>query len=206
MKTPIFFLVLAGSLALTAKPVSADDSAAPGEGFSASRYEPLWTKSPFAVASAEAVEESPDYILVGFAQVEGVSYASLIERQSQEHFLISTEKPVRGLTLTSITQGHNGSDTYIVMQKDGQPITLKLEQVPVASAPGTVPGEQAASTIPMPSPMTAPLPMPGTGNPSPTAISTRPLIRIHRPQIHLPQMPAQQQQPVQVHPAPPPPQ
>ena len=55
---PLLLLAVAGSAALTAKPAWADDSAAPGDGFSASRYETLWTKSPFAVATAEAVQES----------------------------------------------------------------------------------------------------------------------------------------------------
>jgi hypothetical protein len=197
---------LAAGLALTAQPVRADDPVVPGAGFPASRYEALWTKSPFAVATSEGVaESSPDYMLVGFAQVDGISYASLIERQNQEHFLISSDKPTKGITLTSITRGHDGSDTYAVVKKDGQSITLKLEQ---ASAPAAVPSAPSTNTVAMPGSMTPQIPIPGAGAPFPNAGSTRPFIpaRIHRSTIHLPPPPAQEQQPVQVHPAPPPPQ
>ena len=195
---------LAAVLALTAQPVRADDPVVPGAGFPASRYEALWTKSPFAVATSEVVaESSPDYMLVGFAQVDGISYASLIERQNQEHFLISSDKPTKGITLTSITRGHDGSDTYAVVKKDGQSITLKLEQLPATAA---VPGAPTVN-IPMPGSMTPQILMPGAGVPFPNAGSTRPLIppRVHLPPIHLPPKPAQQEQPVQVQPAPPPP-
>ena len=209
MKRSILILVFATGLMLTAKPVGADDSAAPGAGFPASRYETLWTKSPFSVATAEAAQESPDYSLVGIAQFDGVSYASLIERQNQEHFLISTDKPTRGITLSSITRGKDGSDTTAIVQKDGQPLTLKLEQAPVVPMAVMNPGMPPVPNIQMPMPgVVAPqIPMPGSGGP-PTTPSTRPMIRFHRSPIHLPPPPAQQQtqQPVQAHPATPPPQ
>jgi len=188
------FLLLATGLALTAPSARADDPTVPGEGFSASRYEALWTKSPFAVATSEATgESSPDYFLVGIANVDGISYASVIERQSQEHFLISTDQTTRGLKLTSITRGHDGSDTYAVVQKGGQSITLKLEQPPAAPAtPGAPP---LTNTAVMPGVLTPQIPMPGAGLPS--AGSVRPLsARFHRPPIHLPPPPTQQQQPV----------
>jgi len=197
-------LVLAASTALATPLLRADDSPLPDAGFSASRYEDLWTKSPFAVATPEAggVEASPDYLLVGIANAEGTSYASLIERQSQEHFLVSTDKPARGLTLVSITRGHNGSDTLAVFQKNGQTITLKLEQQAVAAAtPGAPPGAMPQQ-IPMPGSGSAPgsgiitpqIPMPGSGASSPEG--RPPIIRFHRPPIHLPPPPGQTQQPV----------
>jgi hypothetical protein len=185
-------LILAAGLALTAPPVRADDPVVPGGGFPASRYEALWTKSPFAVATVEEDEgpESPDYSLVGITtNIEGISYASVIEKQKNEHFLISTDKATRGMTLTSITIGHNGSDTYAIVQKDGQPITLKLEQgPPMATANSNMP----PVNISPPGGIASPLPMPGTGN-FPGG-STRPYPRFHRPAIHLPFQPGQQQQ------------
>ena len=182
---------LAAELALTAQPVRADDPAVPGGGFPASRYEALWTKSPFAVATSEAsAETSPDYLLVGIANVDGISYASMVETKTpQEHFLISTDKATRGLTLTSITRNHD--DTYAVVQKDGQSITLKLEQAPPATpaAPGTPP----VNTVVTPGVIIPQIPMPGAG--LPTAGSPRPFIHFRHPIIHLPTPPAQPQQP-----------
>jgi len=180
-------LALAAVLALAAQPGRAGDPAVPGTGFSASRYEALWTKSPFAVATSEAVQESPDYLLVGVAKVDGISYASVIERQNQEHFLISSDKPARGLTLTTITRSPDSSDTYAVMQKDGQSITLKLEQAPALAG---VPG---APNTPMPGIITPQIAMPGAAPSFPNM--GRPFnARYHHPLIHLPPPPAPAQQ------------
>jgi hypothetical protein len=150
----------------------------------------------------EAVDSSPDYLLVGFANVEGVSYASLIDVHNQDHFLISTDKPVKGLTLTSITVGHNGADTYAKAQKDGQLITLKLEQAPAMAAAAS-PNQPGA--LPMPGLMTPQITMPGAENSYNR--SARPFIpRVRRPPISVPPMPAPTQpQPVSAHPTPPPP-
>jgi hypothetical protein len=194
------FLIVTAALALTAPPIRADDSAVPGAGFPASRYEVLWTKSPFAVATAEAAAVSPDYSLVGISNIEGVSYAGLIDKQKNEHFLVSTDKPTRGMTLTSITVGHNGSDTLAVVQKDGELITLKLEQAPgMAAAPNP---NAPPINIPMPNITTPPLPMPGALAPYPGQGVTRPFARFHRPLINLPPRPGQQQQLLQIQPAP----
>jgi len=194
-----FLLALAAGLALTAQPVRADDPAVPGGGFPASRYEALWTKSPFAVATSEAGPESPDYSLVGIANVDGISYASLIDAHNQEHFLISSDKPNRGLTLTSITRNHD--DTYAAVQKDGQSITLKLEQPPPTAA---VAGAPPTNTVGMPGVITQQIPMPGAASSFPNMGSGYPTPRFRRPLIHLPPPPAQQPQPapVQAQPAP----
>jgi hypothetical protein len=181
------FFILAAGLALAAQPVRADDPAMPDAGFPALRYEALWTKSPFAVATPDAAPDSPDYSLVGVAEIDGVSYASLIEKQNNKHFLIATDKSVGGLMLTSITRNPNGSDTYAVVQKDGQTITLKLEQA-TAAAPGAQPFNPASMP---PGMMPQQLQMPGTNpnfNPS-----GRPFpARFRRPLIHLPLQPRQQ--------------
>jgi len=198
------FFALAAGLALAARPVRADDPAVPGAGFSASRYQVLWTKSPFAVATAEANEDtSPDYLLYGIANVDGITYASVVDAHSQEHFLISTDKAIRGLTLSTITRSSDGSETYANVLKDGQTITLKLQQASVTAA---VPG--APTNMTMPGVMTPQITMPGANFPGSGA--TRPFIpRFRRPLIHLPPPPNQQQQPApaaQPAPSPTPPQ
>jgi hypothetical protein len=208
MKTTVLSIILAAGLAPAAQPVRADNpaapaaqpvpadnSAVPNAAFSASRYEDLWTKSPFAVATSEAGPESPDYMLVGIANVDGISYACLIDAHNQEHFLISSDKPNRGLTLTSITRNHD--DTYAAVQKDGESITLKLQQPPPMAA---APGAPSANTVVMPGGMTPQLPMPGANLSIPG--SGRPPTRFRRPLIHLPPPPPQQQQPAPAQPAP----
>jgi hypothetical protein len=201
-------LIFAAILILIAPLVRADGLASaapavPAAGFPAARYETLWTKSPFAVATSETVgEESPDYFLVGIANLEGISYASVIERQNQEHFLISTDKANRGLTLKSINRSQDGAGTFAEVLKDGQTLTLKLEQPP-AGVPG-VPGVgMNPGMIGMPGSMTPNIQMPGATSSFPNNGSVRPFTRFHRPPIHLPPMPAPQQQAA---PTPPPPQ
>lgn len=184
--------LLAGLAALPLlSPVWADDASLPGDGFAAEHYEKLWTQSPFAVASADsaATPESSDYQIVGIARFDGVSYASLIDKQSQEHFLLSDAKPIRGLKLISITEGKTTAESFAVVQKNGESLTLKLEPPatgPVASVPGMPP------QIPMPNPAIAvpQIPMPGTGvsqpgmeppHPPPAVNFRRRLIRVPPP-------------------------
>jgi hypothetical protein len=134
-----------GTMAFPAGTARADDAALPGPGFPASHYESLWTKSPFAVASAdaEAGPSSPDYSLVGIAEVDGIAYANLIEKQNHEHFILTTDKPARGLKLVSISRGHDTTKTSAVVQKDGQTLTLTLD-VPAVTTMAPTP------QIPMP--------------------------------------------------------
>ena len=168
-------------------PTSPTSSNLPSSGFAPARYEALWTKSPFAVATSETVgEESPDYFLVGVANQEGIFYASVIERQNQEHFLLTSDKPVRGLTLKSIKRSSDGQNTYADVIKDGQPLTLKLEQAPAAAGGVSNAANMAApGAIPMPG--TAPqMPMPGGAPGFPNGGSVRPFTRFHRPPIRLP--------------------
>ena len=190
MKTTILLPILAAVATMTAASLRADDPAVPAGGFPASRYETLWTNSPFAVASAEEVQDSPDYFLVGITNVEGVSYASVIEVKTQDHFLISSDKPNRGMTLTSVTRSRNGTDSYAIVQKDGQTLTLKLEQ-----APNGVPGGPVANQGFQPGNMTPPLPMPGAGPSFMNGAMPRFPVRIHHPLIHMPPRPEQPQAP-----------
>jgi hypothetical protein len=208
MKTLILFLSMAAILPLSAQPAPAPasnpatDSALPSVNYTASRYETLWTKSPFAVETAEEnTASSPDYMLVGIATIGGVSYASVIERQDQEHFLISTEEATRGLKLLSLKPGENGGDTFATVQKDGQTLTLKLEQPP-ANAPGVAAVNQPGQGV-----MAPQITMPGAGqNFGGMNGGMRPFPRVRRPLIHLPNQPAQNPQPVPAAaPAPPPP-
>jgi len=173
--------------------------AAPSAGFPASRYEALWTKSPFAVATSEdATVTSPDYMLVGVSNIGGVFYASVIEKQNQEHFLVSSDKPTRGMTLTAVNRSHDNTDTFAVVQKDGQSLTLKLEQAPTGQ-PGV---DMAGNAAPAPGQgqiMTPQISMPGAVQPNAPFTA-----RFHRPLIYPPPRPGQQPiQPVQVHQPPP---
>ena len=167
-----------------------DDATAAHQGYPAARYESLWTKSPFAVETPdENVVESTEYSLVGVFQVENISYASLIEKQNGAHLLISSDKPLNDLTLNSITKKGNG-DTIATFTRNGEQITLKLEtsalavQPPAAMGNGfTVPGNPMGQMGTPQGGMAQNIPMPGTG----IQPSVRPMVRIHRPIVRVPQ-------------------
>jgi hypothetical protein len=172
----------------------ADDSVLPGQGNTAAHYETLWTKSPFSVATPDAVDTSPDYTLVGITQLDGVAYASVVDAHTQDHFVISTEKTIQGLKLVSITHSRSGSDTFASVQKDGQVLSLKLQSAALPPA-GGVPGPNGQPPGMMP-PITQNIQMPGTGNPppgveygTPGTIPAPRSVRVHRPIIHLPPPP-----------------
>jgi hypothetical protein len=186
------FPAFVGSLAFFSLPAWPDEVIPPGNGFGVSHYEALWTKSPFAVASTEAAPESSDYSLYGVAQADGISYVSLIDKQSQEHFLVASNKPVKGVTLVSVTPGHDASSTQVVIQKGGQSITLKLEQAPAVLA-------QVPNMINMPNTrpnfMQNQIQVPGGVNPganNPGQVPPRPIF--HPRTIHVPPPPVPQPQ------------
>ena len=55
------FLFLLAFCGLFMPKAWADASPLPGAGYEASRYEALWTKSPFSVSTPDAAPDSPDY-------------------------------------------------------------------------------------------------------------------------------------------------
>jgi len=202
----LLLALIGGGLAFGGCLIRADETVVPGSGFAASRYEALWTKSPFAVASPETTMTSPDYSLVGLAQFDGISYASLIEKQNQEHFLLSSDKPARGLTLVSVSHGHDAASTCAVIQKGGTSITLKLEEasMPLASAmPMGAPGmPNPMAMIPQPGNPGGQIPAPGAfrpggnnipGVPGAGQVPPRAMFRTHV--IHIPPPPQPQASP-----------
>ena len=158
----------------------ADDPAGsplPAAGFSGDRYAALWTKSPFAIATEDAAATSADYSLVGLAQVDGISYASLIDKQSQQHFVLASNKPARNLTLISIARRPDGSLAEI--RRNGEILSLKLEN----SGP-------PANGVAPPPPGVVPFPntvLNGNGNMNRPMF--HPPVRFHRPLIVVPAPP-----------------
>jgi hypothetical protein len=128
-------ILLLAARAGTSGPVAAP--ALPGPAFDGGRYANLWTQSPFAIATPDAPAASADYQLVGLAQFDGISYASLIEKQSQEHFVLASDKPVKNLKLVSISRGPGGASAIIL--RNGEALTLRQEEAPVNVAPPGVP-------------------------------------------------------------------
>jgi hypothetical protein len=115
-----------------------------GQGYSADRYAILWTKSPFAVASndADTTATMSDYELAGVAQAGGVCYASLIEKRTQVHLLLSSDKSAGSLELVSISRSSAGMPTALV-RDNGKLLRLNIDKTLTSS---TAASPAAAST------------------------------------------------------------
>ena len=183
-------LSLGGAIAFVVLPptLAADnDTSLPGNGFPASRYETLWLKSPFSVASADgSAPESPDYSLVGIAEFDGISYASIIDKKNnQEHFLISSDQDSHGLKLVSVTRGKDADSTVAMLQKNGEPLLLKLDTsagAPAAGGPGTASIPTPVLQMPGAAPPQAPVRPTYFAPGQPPPVTYRPhLITIPRP-------------------------
>jgi hypothetical protein len=142
-------MAMAAWLLLAGAPVRADADIVPGGPFDASRYQALSDKSPFAVATPVAVE-SVEFALVGVAQFDGVSYASIINKQSSDHFVVTSATPTHGMSLVSLVRGQNADSTYATLQKGGEMLKLKLETAGVSgSMPTATPGVPVFQPAPM---------------------------------------------------------
>lgn len=183
---PCIAFVFLATLAPEMAP-GADIAPLPDDGFNSARYEKLWTQSPFAVASAETVvPDSPDYSLVGIAEFDGVSYASLIDKKSQEHFLLAGDEPDHGLALVSVTRGKDIGGTSAVVKKNGQLLTLKLEK---SAATATSSATAESPSHPM-SPVARNAPhFPSALHQEPQTNQAPPTAIIHRRIIHVPPQP-----------------
>jgi hypothetical protein len=164
------------ALSLSARAVFAVDAALPGAGFNGDRYETLWTKSPFAIATPEAGATSTDYQLVGMAQFDGVSYASLIDQQTSEHFVLTSEKPVKNLTLVALHHDANGASA--VIERQGERLVLHEDN----AAPPPAPAAAPMATVPM---IAMPPGFPGGIRNSPVGgvVMAPPQAHTHRPLI-----------------------
>jgi hypothetical protein len=113
----------------------------PSKDFPVERYETLWTKSPFAVASTapEKKDNTPAaYKLVGVSQFGGISYASVVNNQGGGGLFLEQNKPTKGLTLLSIQQGKTGATSSAKIILNGQVLVLDTDNTPQTSLPQPV--------------------------------------------------------------------
>jgi hypothetical protein len=175
------YLPMAGVLACAIRGIAGGPTVAlvpRDQGFDGSRYEDLWSKSPFAIATSDAPAASEDFQLVGLAQFDGISYVSLIDKQTQDHFVLTSAKPVKNLSLVSISRGAGPGNASAVIMRNGEALTLHEVDTPSKAVSG--------------GPIPIPLAQPGmTASPNPSVggmvrPNMPPRVRIHRPPIIVP--------------------
>jgi hypothetical protein len=94
--------------------------------------------------SIAAVGSSPSasrYTLVGIARFEGISYASLLDQQTGDHFLLSTDKKSEfDVALASVRTDDDPSGPGAIILKDNVSVLIKLEsELSVASSDSSTP-------------------------------------------------------------------
>jgi hypothetical protein len=186
MKARLVFFAGIAAIGLSSQARADVTSPLPGPAFAGDRYAGLWNQSPFAIATPDAPASSEDYELVGTAQFGGISYVSLIDKQDQYHFVLTSDKPFTdpehklNLKLVSITHGHDGSSAVVL--RNGEPLTLRQDaavQAPSLSSSNGVTLSQQGMI---------PSPNPAVGGFVP-ANTLPPAVRFHRRLIHIPPPP-----------------
>jgi len=192
MKAKEFILVSTGLfLCLTTVTSWAKDDLPTTEEFA--HYQPMLQRSPFAVATAGALPNTPDfakdlYVANAAHSTEGdfVTLASTTDKNQKEY--LSTKETVHGYSISNIQWSDQVGETKVTITKDGQFATLTFNEAllsqaiqnPVGQIPQTpqqgIPG-RPTSNPQMPNsqmPIQRPMPVPQIPTPPP---HVRPVIR-----------------------------
>jgi len=192
MKAKEFILVSTGLfLCLTTATSWAKDDLPTTEEFA--HYQPMLQRSPFAVATAGALPNTPDfakdlYVANAAHSTEGdfVTLASTTDKNQKEY--LSTKETVHGYSISNIQWSDQVGETKVTITKDGQFATLTFNEAllsqaiqnPVGQIPQTpqqgIPG-RPTSNPQMPNsqmPIQRPMPVPQIPTPPP---HVRPVIR-----------------------------
>jgi hypothetical protein len=192
MKAREFILVSTGLfLCLTTVTSWAKDDLPTTEEFA--HYQPMLQRSPFAVATAGALPNTPDfakdlYVANAAHSTEGdfVTLASTTDKNQKEY--LSTKETVHGYSISNIQWSDQVGETKVTITKDGQFATLTFNEAllsqaiqnPVGQIPQTpqqgIPG-RPTSNPQMPNsqmPIQRPMPVPQIPTPPP---HVRPVIR-----------------------------
>jgi len=192
MKAKEFILVATGLfLCLTTATSWAKDDLPTTEEFA--HDQPMLQRSPFAVATAGALPNTPDfakdlYVANAAHSTEGdfVTLASTTDKNQKEY--LSTKETVHGYSISNIQWSDQVGETKVTITKDGQFATLTFNEAllsqaiqnPVGQIPQTpqqgIPG-RPTSNPQMPNsqmPIQRPMPVPQIPTPPP---HVRPVIR-----------------------------
>ena len=206
MKAREFILVSTGLFLCLTTAAWAKDDLPTTEEFA--HYQPMLQRSPFAVATAGALPNTPDfakdlYVANAAHSTEGdfVTLASTTDKNRKEY--LSTKETVHGYSISNIQWSDQVGETKVTITKDGQFATLTFNEAllsqaiqnPVGQIPQTpqqgIPG-RPTSNPQMPNsqmPIQRPMPVPQIPTPPP---HVRPVIRRGAtPQQPVRQAPAQ---------------
>jgi len=161
---PIFFALFA----VTSLPAA--EVVVP-QGYTPERYERIWKKSPFTVASVIAPEATnnasfaDNLSLVGLVTIGGKPLVTVVATDSQETSLVDADKPnAAGLQVASFVNNLDPSKVEVVLKKGDATGTLRFNINETAAPPpeqvNVVPQANQPRRIIQPRPNGMPVPTP----------------------------------------------
>lgn len=109
--------------------------------FPLSRYQPMWEKSPFQLKSEAPPEMSEGlaqrYVLTGIAEIDGEPIVFLMERSTQNRFMVRREGGEINLVEINIEAKY--SDSSAVVRRGGEVGVVKFDATNPAAAMAAVP-------------------------------------------------------------------
>jgi hypothetical protein len=123
----------------------ADEQVIP-QGYPVERYEPLWKKSPFSLASANAVAAVPagfadSLALTGVMKIGGEVYVSVVDKVTKERQMLSAKAEGQAILVEKLELADNDPGKVAVTLRKGGEISLLrydmdfLKQMAAVSAP-----------------------------------------------------------------------
>ena len=137
MKAKEFILVSTGLFLCLTTAAWAKDDLPTTEEFA--HYQPMLQRSPFAVATAGALPNTPDfakdlYVANAAHSTEGdfVTLASTTDKNQKEY--LSTKETVHGYSISNIQWSDQVGETKVTITKDGQFATLTFNEALLSQA------------------------------------------------------------------------
>jgi len=131
--------------------------------YPASRYDAMRKKSPFTLSSAAdqaaAVGFASKLFLTGILRVGGESFATVMDKESKQRYMISAKPNEQNIQLVDIESGDDLSKVSVTLKKGDEKATLKydfdgLKQMQPAVAPTTpTAAVQTGNVAPPPTPI-----------------------------------------------------
>ncbi len=147
----------------TAPSASGGEEAAVPQAFPLERYRALWEKSPFMLASIEAVPTSmglaQKYALTGIASIAGEPMVFLKDRMSQTTVTVGVATNMQGLSLVNIESRQDPKESTATVRAGGEVGVLKFDEVSMQPGGGMAPNTSPGMGVPQA----------GVGSPQPGA-------------------------------------
>ena len=118
-------------------------------GYSLDRYSSLWKRSPFTIASVQQ-EVVPagfasKFALVGLAKIGSEDVVTLLDKESQERIILSSQEGAQDLKLILVERDADPLKTSVTIQKGGETGRVKFDPSLLAAANPPSPAAPASA-------------------------------------------------------------